>query len=63
MIDNKSGRLIGNTRYYDLNPSAHSIAIGYTFLGRDYWGGIFNRAMKSLLPERDQVRSIPYRHR
>ncbi|MDV6235727.1 GNAT family N-acetyltransferase [Leptospira ellisii] len=61
VIDNATGRLIGNTRYYDLNPSAKSIAIGYTFLGRGYWGGIFNKAMKSLLLNhcfRNEIESV-----
>ncbi|TGK29004.1 N-acetyltransferase [Leptospira gomenensis] len=49
VIDNETGRLIGNTRFYDWNPSAKSIAIGYTFLERKYWGGVFNKAMKALL--------------
>jgi len=48
-IDNKTGRLIGKTRYYELNLSAHTVAIGYTFLAKEYWGGVFNRAMKTLL--------------
>lgn len=49
VIDNNTGRLIGNTRYYDLDLSSRSIAIGYTFLAKEYWGGTFNRSMKSLL--------------
>lgn len=49
VIDNKTGRLIGNTRYYDLDLSERSVAIGYTFLAKEYWGGLFNKSMKSLL--------------
>lgn len=49
VIDNKTGRLIGNTRYYDLNPTTLSVGIGYTFLAKEYWGGVYNRAMKTLL--------------
>ena len=39
VFDAISGELIGSSRYYDLQPDNLSIAIGYTFLGRKYWGG------------------------
>ncbi|MFT4203560.1 MAG: GNAT family N-acetyltransferase [Chitinophagaceae bacterium] len=40
---------IGSTRYYDYQPGHASIAIGYTFLARQYWGGKYNRAIKKIL--------------
>ena len=48
IADNK-GEIIGCTRYYDYNAASSSIAIGYTFLARQYWGGLHNQAAKSLL--------------
>lgn len=49
VFDQASGELIGSTRYYDYNPAESSVAIGFTFLARKYWGGKYNHAMKSLL--------------
>lgn len=45
-----AGRIIGTSRFYvtgDLPPGA--VAIGYTFLVRDHWGGVTNGHMKSLM--------------
>jgi RimJ/RimL family protein N-acetyltransferase len=49
VVDRRTGRAIGSTRYYDYSAEKSEIAIGYTFLARAYWGGIFNREMKRLL--------------
>ncbi len=49
IIDQATGRIAGSTRYYDYRPDVPSIAIGYTFLGRSYWGGQYNQASKRLL--------------
>lgn len=49
VFDRATGELIGCTRFYDLQPEQSSIAIGYTFLARKYWGGSYNRSMKKLL--------------
>lgn len=47
--DKTSKEIIGSTRYYDHKYENSSIAIGYTFLSRKYWGGRYNRAVKKLL--------------
>jgi N-acetyltransferase len=44
-----SGRVIGSSRYYDWDPEQKEVAIGYTFLIREYWGGQANREMKTLM--------------
>jgi RimJ/RimL family protein N-acetyltransferase len=44
-----SGETIGSSRFYDLDVTAGTIAIGYTFLARKYWGGATNRALKTLM--------------
>ena len=49
VIDRKSGRIIGSTRYYDLNPEESQIEIGFTFLTREFWGGDYNGEMKRLM--------------
>jgi RimJ/RimL family protein N-acetyltransferase len=49
VVDRRSGRIVGSTRYHDYNEAASEIEIGWTFLARDYWGGTYNREMKRLL--------------
>jgi RimJ/RimL family protein N-acetyltransferase len=54
VIDRKTGNIIGSTRYHDYRPEAgdekqSEIEIGWTFLARAYWGGIYNGEMKQLL--------------
>ncbi len=51
VVDPRSGRLIGSSRYYDWDPARREIAIGYTFIARDCWGGQVNREMKRLMVE------------
>lgn len=45
----KAGRVIGCSRYYDPEDAPGQIAIGYTFLVRDHWGGRTNLDMKRLM--------------
>lgn len=47
IIDVKTGQTIGSSRYYDSNEEA--IAIGYTFIAREYWATPYNRALKNLM--------------
>lgn len=49
IIDVATDQVIGGTRYYDYKPVEKSIAIGYTFFGRSFWGGPHNRATKDLM--------------
>jgi RimJ/RimL family protein N-acetyltransferase len=49
VIDKRTNQIIGSTRYYDYDPEASSIKIGFTFLDRAHWGGSFNYAKKQLL--------------
>lgn len=48
-IENASQKIIGSSRYYDLDETNREIAIGFTFLVRKHWGGATNAEMKSLL--------------
>ncbi len=45
------GRVLGSSRYYDWRPWARDVAIGYTFIARDRWGGKVNRELKGLMLE------------
>ena len=48
-IDNKSEKAIGSSRFHGFNPENSEIEIGWTFLTREYWGGIYNSEMKHLM--------------
>lgn len=47
--DNKSGAVIGTSRFNAYDEAAREIEIGWTFLGRGYWGGNYNSEMKLLM--------------
>ncbi len=49
VINNKTGEVIGSSRFYDYDKNKKSIAIGYTFIARKFWGTACNRAMKNLM--------------
>ena len=51
VIERASGRIIGSSRYCDLNPAASQVEIGWTFLERKFWGGSYNAEMKALMLE------------
>jgi RimJ/RimL family protein N-acetyltransferase len=48
-IDSKDGRIIGSSRFHGYDEQKSEIAIGWTFLARSHWGGIYNREMKQLM--------------
>jgi drug/metabolite transporter (DMT)-like permease/RimJ/RimL family protein N-acetyltransferase len=48
VLDKATGEVVGSSRYYDAEE-ADSIAIGYTFVGRVYWGKQYNPALKKLM--------------
>ncbi len=48
-VENASGRVIGSSRYFGFDPEKSEVEIGWTFLGRDYWGGTWNREIKQLM--------------
>jgi RimJ/RimL family protein N-acetyltransferase len=49
VIERKSGRIIGSSRYCNLNQVGREVEIGWTFLERAFWGGSYNRELKSLM--------------
>jgi len=49
VIERESGRIIGSSRYCNLDPSRSEVEIGWTFLERAFWGGRYNGEMKSLM--------------
>ena len=49
IIERETGRIIGSSRYCNLNPSESEVEIGWTFLETQFWGGMYNRELKSLM--------------
>jgi N-acetyltransferase len=49
VVDKKSQRIIGSTRFYGYDPEKSEVEIGWTFLARKYWGGRYNAEMKQLM--------------
>ena len=49
IVDRKTGRIIGTSRYYKHNPESRDIAIGYTFVERAFWGAGYNPEVKKLM--------------
>jgi len=48
-IDNQTSRIIGSSRFANLDEHKSEIEIGWTFLARSHWGGRYNREMKHLM--------------
>ena len=49
VIDSDSDQVIGSSRYHAYDPEKSEIEIGWTFLARSRWGGLYNREMKQLM--------------
>ena len=49
IIDKKNSQIIGSSRFYDYLPEESSILVGYTFLSKKYWGGLYNKDLKKLM--------------
>ena len=48
-VDRSSGKIIGASRYFWYGPDQAELEIGWTFLARSHWGGVYNREMKRLM--------------
>jgi len=51
VIDRKTGKIIGSSRYHNYDSEKSQLEIGWTFLARSYWGGKYNGEMKRLMLE------------
>ena len=47
--DTKDGRVIGSSRFHGYDADKSEIEIGWTFLARSHWGGMYNKDMKQLM--------------
>jgi len=48
-IDQKDNRVIGSSRFHCYDLERSEIEIGWTFLARSHWGGVYNGEMKRLM--------------
>ena len=48
-IDTGTQRVIGSSRFHGYDKERSEVEIGWTFLARSYWGGIYNGEMKQLM--------------
>lgn len=46
-----TGQVIGSSSYYEYRESERDVVVGYTFFARRFWGGVYNRELKSLMLE------------
>jgi RimJ/RimL family protein N-acetyltransferase len=49
VLERKDARVIGSSRFAGYDEANSEIEIGWTFLARSHWGGIYNREMKRLM--------------
>jgi N-acetyltransferase len=48
-IDSDDEQVIGSSRFHAYDPEKSEIEIGWTFLARSRWGGLYNLEMKQLM--------------
>jgi N-acetyltransferase len=49
VIDSDDDQVMGSSRFHAYDPEKSEIEIGWTFLARSRWGGLYNREMKQLM--------------
>jgi N-acetyltransferase len=50
-IDRANGLIVGSSRFHGYDEAKSQVEIGWTFLSRLYWGGVYNGEMKRLMLE------------
>jgi RimJ/RimL family protein N-acetyltransferase len=48
-IDTRTSAVIGMSRFHGYDEERNEIEIGWTFLARSHWGGVYNRELKRLM--------------
>lgn len=49
VLDRKTGRVIGSSRFHCYDLVRSEIEIGWTFLARSHWGGTYNGELKRMM--------------
>jgi len=48
-LDRKHNQVIGSSRFHGYDLERSEVEIGWTFLARSHWGGVYNGEMKRLM--------------
>ena len=48
-VETGTGTVVGMSRFHGYDGERSEIEIGWTFLARSHWGGVWNREMKDLM--------------
>lgn len=48
-IDRSDRQVIGSARFHGFDEQAEEVEIGWVFLARSHWGGVYNREMTTLM--------------
>ena len=48
-IDTRTQRMIGSSRFHGYDKERSEVEIGWTFLARSHWGGMYHGQMKELM--------------
>jgi len=49
VMDRRTQKIIGSSRYFGFDSGKREIEIGWTFLARSHWGGKYNAELKRLM--------------
>jgi N-acetyltransferase len=49
VLDRANGLVIGSSRFHGYDEARSQVEIGWTFLARLYWGGVYNGELKRLM--------------
>jgi len=49
VLDIRTNSVVGSSRFYDYDAAESSLLIGYTFIGRSFWGKGYNGHLKQLM--------------
>ena len=49
VIEKENNQVIGSSRFKRINGVESAIEIGWSFLTREYWGGQYNKSVKTLM--------------
>jgi N-acetyltransferase len=49
VLDKNTNKVVGSSRFYDYDEKNKTVLIGYTFIGRKFWGKGYNLALKKIM--------------
>jgi N-acetyltransferase len=49
IVHKATQEVMGCTRFYEYNAAENSVGVGFTFLATKFWGGVYNKQIKTLM--------------